>query len=529
MKLPIDKSLLHTILEATPAFIGIYAVAQQHYTFINQAGLKMLELTDLADFQLKYPHGFRKDKLSLNTHVELFQHLQTKANWIEETVFETHTSLTFWGTLQITLFEEDNVPYYFIQIHDISYRKEKEQQIRDGDNRFEALFMHAAIGIIMVDKAGMIILSNRFANIIFGYDAGELEGQQLEILIPQNIRTKHQDTYNKYTEKPQSRPMGIGLDLKGRRKDGTLFPVEISLSHFKSGTTPYYISFINDATYKKKSETDLLIKTTEIQKLNDSLEKEVINRTNALVETLKTLEQSKIELEIALNKEKELGELKSRFVSMASHEFRTPLTAILSAASLIEKYKKDEEQDKRIRHTQRIKAAVGNLTDILEEFLSVGKLEEGKVEAKMAYFDVPTLVEESVQDLQSILKSGQSVKYQHIGDTSVCLDKSLLRKIIINLGSNAIKFSPANASVQIVTERFQENLILRISDKGIGISEEDQKHLFDRFFRGNNVTNIQGTGLGLHIVARYAELLNGKVTVSSELNTGTSFIIKFSL
>eukprot|EP01137_Pigoraptor_chileana_P021325 Opistho-2@84877 len=214
---------------------------------------------------------------------------------------------------------------------------------------------------------------------------------------------------------------------------------------------------------------------------------------------------------------------------MASHEFRTPLTAILSAASLIEKYTKSEDQEKRERHTQRIMNAVGNLTDILEEFLSVGKLEEGKVNAKLANFELPKLVEESTNDLKNMLKKNQQIAYQHFGETIVCLDKSLFRKIIINLGSNAIKFSNENSVINISTEKLDNMLILKVSDQGVGISEDDQKHLFDRFFRGANVTNIQGTGLGLHIVARYAELLNGKVFVESTLNRGTTFSIKFAL
>lgn len=529
MDFPINTILLKTILEDTPAFMGIYNISTHHYVFINKVGLSMLEASDLDDFKAKYPHGFRKDKLNLENHDKIYQHLQENQTWIEDTLFETSNHLEFWGTLQISMFESEETPYYLVRINDISYQKKAEQQLKDDNNRFEALFMHSAIGLVMVDREGVIILSNRFANVMFGYEQGELEGKQLEILIPQNIREKHRETYANYTNKPQSRPMGIGLDLKARKKDGTLFPVEISLSHFKSGDKPYYISFINDATFKKKAETDLLIKTTEIQKLNNSLEKEVVNRTNALVETLKNLEQSKKELEIALNKEKDLGELKSRFVAMASHEFRTPLTAILSAASLIEKYTKTEDQEKRERHTQRIMNAVGNLTDILEEFLSVGKLEEGKVNAKLANFDLPKLVEESNNDLKNMLKKNQQIAYQHFGETTVCLDKSLFRKIIINLGSNAIKFSNENSIIDISTEKLDNILILKVSDQGVGISEDDQKHLFDRFFRGTNVTNIQGTGLGLHIVARYAELLNGKVFVESTLNRGTTFSIKFAL
>lgn len=529
MNLPVSQALLETVFENTPSFMGVYNVDKHEFEYINQTGLAMLNVADLEEFKQVFPHGFRKDKLSIKEHSAIAEHLNKNKVWSEEIIFENRVNDEFWGNLQISLFQDSGILYYFVRITDISSRKKTEQQVRDEENRFEALFMHAAIGIIMVNRESKIVLSNHFADALFGYQRGELMGNQLDILIPQNIKEQHQKSYQNYTKKPQDRAMGLGLDLHGRRKDGTLFSVEISLSNFKSGETPYYISFINDTTFKKKAETDLLNKNYEIKKLNDSLEKEVVNRTNALVETLKSLERSKLELETALSKEKELGELKSRFVSMASHEFRTPLTAIQSAASLIEKYPKTEEQDKRERHTQRIKAAVGNLTDILEEFLSVGKLEEGKIETKMSIFDLPELVQECIIDLTSITRKGQKINYLHSGNLAINLDKSLLRKIIINLCSNALKFSPENATIDLITDYQTDCFILKVSDKGIGISAEDQKHLFDRFFRGENVTNIQGTGLGLHIVARYAELLNGKVTVTSELNMGTTFTVTIKL
>ncbi len=529
MDFPFNAILLKTMLDNTPGFKGVYDITEKRFIFIDSFGLKLLEVADLEEFTEKYPHGFRKQKITIIDHIQLEDELKKNGFWSEEILFETYHLREFWGNLQISLFKHENKLFYFIKIEDIDNRKFAEQQVLDGEIRFEALFMHAAIGIIMVNRESKIVLSNHFADILFGYNAGELMGQQLDILIPENVRKKHQKTYDKYTEKPQSRAMGIGLDLNGRRKDGSLFPIEISLSHFKSGEIPYYISFINDMTFKKKAINDLLNRKIEIEKLNENLEREVINRTNALVETLKRLENSKNELQKALNREKELGELKSRFVSMASHEFRTPLTTIQSAASLIEKYAKTEEQDKRERHTNKIKVAVGNLTDILEEFLSVGKLEEGSIEKTKSTFKIHDLVEESILDLKSITKKGQSINLKIDGNSEVLLDKSLLRKIIINLCSNALKFSPENSKILLSIDNQTDMFTLKVSDEGIGISVEDQKHLFDRFFRGANVTNIQGTGLGLHIVARYAELLNGKVSVESTLNVGTTFTVTIKL
>lgn len=529
MDFPFSITLLKTVLEDTPDFMGVYNSHNGEFLYVNKLGLKMLEVDDLAEFMIKYPHGFRKEKLTINDHLKLEFYLQKDRVFTEEVLFQTYNHQEFWGILQISLFYHNDERHYFIRINDITARKLTEQNIRDEESRFEALFMHAAIGIVMVNRGSEIILSNHFADVLFGYQPGELVGQQLDILIPQSVRERHRKTYENYTKKPQARAMGVGLDLNGCRKDGSLFPIEISLSHFKSGETPYYISFINDTTFKKKAENDLLNKNYEIEKLNENLEREVINRTNALVETMKSLEISKRDLEIALEKEQDLGELKSRFVSMASHEFRTPLTTIQSAASLIEKYQNLKDQEKRQRHIQRIKAAVGNLTDILEEFLSVGKLEEGRVETNMSIFNIKELIQECVLDLKSITQKGQNFDLQINGKDDIFLDKSLLRKIIINLCSNALKFSSENATIKLIIDNQEDTFTLKVSDQGIGISKEDQKHLFDRFFRGTNVTNIQGTGLGLHIVARYAELLDGKVVVDSELNIGTTFTVTINL
>lgn len=525
MDFPFGIALLTTVLEDTPSFVGVYNVAKREFIYINKLGLHMLNVDDLEEFTRKYPQGFRKEKLTIEEHYQLEEKLHNQRILTEEVLFQRYNQTEFWGNLQISIFYHTNETHFLIRIIDLTPRIQNEQIIRDEETRFEALFMHAAIGIIMVDHVGKIVLSNHFADVLFGYEPGELMGLELDILIPQNLRESHRISYETYTKRPQSRAMGIGLDLNGRRKDGSHFSIEISLSHFKSGETPYYISFINDTTFKKKAEKELLDRKVEIEKLNENLEKEVINRTIALVETLKSLEKSKEDLEVALNKEKDLGELKSRFVSMASHEFRTPLTTIQSAASLIEKYQLTEDQENRERHTNRIKAAVGNLADILEEFLSVGKLEEGRVETQMGLFNLQVLVNECIFDLKSITKNGQIIKSSLIGDDNMYLDKSLLRKIIINLCSNALKFSPEESVIDLVIDNQSDTFTIKVIDRGIGISDEDKKNLFERFFRGANVTNIQGTGLGLHIVARYAALLNGAVSVESHLNEGTTFTV----
>jgi signal transduction histidine kinase len=267
----------------------------------------------------------------------------------------------------------------------------------------------------------------------------------------------------------------------------------------------------------------------EIEQFNAELENKVKMRTHELTDTMNKLESSRDELAIALGKERELSDLKSRFVSMASHEFRTPLSTILSSVSLIGKYTESIDQDKRDKHIQRIHSAVSNLTDILNEFLSLGKIEEGKVQIHPTLFNLKDQLQLIINEISPILKSGQQISYTHNGSTQAMLDLSLLRNIMINLISNASKFSNEGSGIHVSSNITSDNILLQIRDEGLGIAEEDRKHLFERFFRGKNVINIQGTGLGLHIVSKYIELMKGSIDVDSELEKGTTFNIKFNL
>lgn len=401
--------------------------------------------------------------------------------------------------------------------------------------KFEALFQYASLGIMVVNQQAEIILANSFLLSNFGYEhADELIGKKMEILIPQRFHSAHVHDRNGYMENPTRRPMGIGIDLYAARKDGSEFPVEVSLNNYEAGGEGFVIAFVSDITKRKEIENDTLqqkeqlaIINKRMEEFNSNLEKQVVLRTSQLQETLTELEISKEELQKALSKEKELGDLKSRFVSMASHEFRTPLSTILSSASLVSKYIKEEEQDKRDKHINRIKSAVSNLTDILNDFLSIGKIEDGKLVAHFNYFNIKELIATVCTEIAGITKAGQHINYHHSGAEIVQLDASLLRNVMNNLLSNAIKFSPLNGTIQVTSALKDNKILLTVKDSGIGISEEDKHHLFERFFRGANVTNVQGTGLGLHIVEKYVELMSGNIECESELEKGTTFTITF--
>ncbi|WP_152266351.1 sensor histidine kinase [Agriterribacter humi] len=651
----------------------------------------------------------------------------------------------------------------------------------ESSYHFEAFFEYATMGILVTDDRGRIIAINPFALKEFGYAEEELIEKMVEILIPQRFYNKHVHHREQYAENPQTRPMGLGLDLFGVRKDGSEFPVEVSLGHYTNNGSKYIVAFITNISVRKAAET-------EIEKLNIELENTVLLRTKDLQEAKRRLENvlsfqktlldtagamiiatdengiiklfnpeaacklgynesevvdkktlvlfhakkdierkrkellklfgikvknsfsvlvekasrnihaeeefnyvtkasasfpvsltitalrdikgnitgyvgiaidiserikaekelknvqrlflqllhnypdgiisiidknyhfvytggelhkrlhSNIEqligkemyprfpeplrkiifamlenvfqdkvfiadfelpypivnhiyimdafplieedgsvkyigviiknisklkkaeegLREALKIERNLGELKSRFVSMASHEFRTPLSTVLSSAYLIEKYTTGEDQPKREKHVQRIVSSVNMLTDILNDFLSLGKIEEGKLQAKFSAFNIEEIIHVTLEEIKNNLKKAQQINYQHEGNPGILLDKSLLKHIVMNLVSNASKFSSDTSTIDIKTINEDEKIILSVKDNGIGISEEDQQHLMERFFRGTNAGNIQGTGLGLHIISKYAEMMNGNIQCKSELDKGAEFVVTFN-
>jgi PAS domain S-box-containing protein len=395
-----------------------------------------------------------------------------------------------------------------------------------------SLFEHATEGFVVTGPQGKIILINPAACRMFGYAPEELLGQPIELLIPNQYRKSHVSLREGFYAVPSNRVMGHGRDLHGQNRDGTTFPVEVSLSTYIQDNQRYVTAFIVDISHRKEIEANMLQQQKQLQKvteelrnLNAELEMKVEERTVILKEALQQLEQSQLELSESLDKERQLNEIKSRFVAMASHEFRTPLSTILSSASLLSRYMAGDEQVQRERHITKIKGSVKHLNELLEDFLSLGKLDEGKVGTTIAQFDAKKVTEEIIEEMTGLLKEGQHIELRYEGPQLIESDKKMLRNMLINLISNAIKFSDANKPIDVDVAINGESATIQVKDQGIGIAREDSAHLFSSFFRGQNAQNIQGTGLGLHIVKRYLDLLGGKASIDSELGKGTTITI----
>lgn len=416
----------------------------------------------------------------------------------------------------------------------VLYIKKLIAKMQFDKSHVTSLFENATEGFVVTDSQGIIVLVNPSACRIFGYEADEMIGQKIEMLIPNEYRHGHVQLRNGFYQNPKNRIMGHGRELFGQRKGGISFPVEVSLSTYVQNNDRYVIAFVVDITHRKEIEQNMMRQqkqlervSDEMRKLNAELEAKVEERTVILKEALQRLEQSQEELSEALDKERQLSEIKSRFVSMASHEFRTPLSTVLSSASLLLRYTTTEDQDKRQRHIEKIKASVKHLNDLLDDFLSLGKLDEGKVGAEFAELNLTELACDTIEEMKGLSKKDQQIAFEHSGPDRIESDKKLIKNILINLISNAIKFSDEGRTIHVHSNVKEDVAVISVRDEGIGISEEDQEHLFSSFFRGKNALNIQGTGLGLHIVKRYLDLLDGSVNLKSELGKGT--IITFTI
>jgi len=385
----------------------------------------------------------------------------------------------------------------------------------------KAIIDNAIDGIITIDDRGRIESINPAACKLFQYSVEDVKGNNVSMLMPPPDRDQHDEYINRYQRTHEPHIIGIGREVTGLKKDGTRFPFRLAVSEVQYSERIIYTGFIHDLSREKDAEEKL-------KEYAAHLEEQVEQRTTWLQDTVKELQLAKEEVSLSLEKEKELGQLKSRFVSMASHEFRTPLSAIQLSASLIEKYAESFTNANITKHVNKIKNAVGNLTTILNDFLSLEKLEAGKVEPSFTDFDLVKLAEEVTEEMQMIAKQNQNIIYQHTGTSSMIhLDQNLLKNCIFNLIANAIKYSGENTFIEFNTEISDKNYIVTVKDNGIGIPETDQKHLFEAFFRAHNTGNIPGTGLGLNIVARYAALMNGTVDFKSNINQGTLFTISF--
>jgi hypothetical protein len=401
---------------------------------------------------------------------------------------------------------------------------------KENSNIFNLLSSAISEGIIVVNREQFIVATNNSANEMFGYSNGALIGKPLNTLIPQKFHHNHGGHFAGFMQKSNKRQMGQGRDLFGMRKNGEEFPVEAGLNPFEVDGTTFVMALVIDITQRKQQER-------QINDLNSQLEAKIELRTKELNDIVLELrgevnlrKEAESKAKMALKKERELNDLKTKFLSLVSHEFKTPLSSILTSATLISKYQLSDQQPKRDKHLDTIKNKVKYLDTILTDFLSVERLESGKVNYKFTTFPLSKLVNEVIYDANMLLKTGQNIRYpDNIDDVIIDFDEKILELILSNLIHNAIKYSPEYSPIDIQVEHNKKMVTLKVIDRGMGIPKEEQKYIFNRYFRAENALLTQGTGIGLNIVKGHLENLGGSIEFTSEVNKGSTFNIQLPL
>ena len=402
---------------------------------------------------------------------------------------------------------------------------------------FNLLFEAVSEGVIVVDQDQKIVAVNSYAESLFGYQKDELIDESLQVLIPSKYHANHGAHFHGFINKSSTRKMGQGRDLFGITKNKNIFPLEVGLNPFKLYDKTYIMALVIDITLRKESEK-------EIELLNTQLENKISDRTVELNKTISKLKELNLnfeeeikkrvevekKLKSALKKEIELNDLKTKFLSLVSHEFKTPLSGILTSAILLEKYKLTEQQEKRDKHLNTITNKVRYLNNILNDFLSIERLDSGKINYKFTTFNLSKVINEVVYNSNMLLKSGQRIHIPRSIDEYVLQqDEKILELALSNLIHNAIKYSPENSEIKFKISKKGKNIIFKVKDHGIGIPEKDQKHLFNRYFRAENVLTYPGTGIGLNIAKVHLENLGGTLSFISKENKGSTFIIELPI
>ena len=391
---------------------------------------------------------------------------------------------------------------------------------------FNISFGDVSVGIVILDAQQHIIETNESIVRMFGYKTKELHQLHLQVLFSDDYKIQLENQLKGFLNQGLQKKKERNLTIYGVHKSKSMFPVEVSLNIFKLCDKEYIMALVTDISARKEQEVKL-------SNLNAEFEQKILLRTKELNETISQLEHENMlrvdaekDTNIAFRKERELNKLKTNFLSLVSHEFKTPLSGILTSTILLRKYNLAEQQEKRDKHIQTITDKVQYLNNILNDFLSLEKLETGNVNYNLSTFELGKVMKEVVSNANILLKEGQTINYpDHIDEISLLQDEKIIELTLSNLIHNAIKYSSENSVIAIKVSQDLDITTLEIIDDGIGIPKIDQKNIFNRYFRAENALLTEGTGIGLNISKTHIENLGGSINFESEENKGTTFTI----
>ena len=459
---------------------------------------------------------------------DLLGHPRTKPKSLGREFLARHKSgREFYSEISLSFFRERKQVFYIAFIVDISERKKHEQVIEANVDSIKRL--NAALDAKVKKRTAEL----ETANTDLIHEIAErkrveerlIKSQQLYTAIARNFPEGVIGVLDRTFRYVLAEGRELGQIGFGQRSavGQRLFPQD------QEALTSHAEEFIKNVFVGESVSFDLDVKENTYNLLCVPLP-DVQGNINEVLVVMKNITASKLtqrKLVRAVEKEKELSSLKSRFVTMASHEFRTPLGTMLSSVFLLENYVGEKYEVQKKTHLERIRRSIQTLTELMNDFLSIGSLEEGQIKAVYSPVEIHTFMRETVAELNSIKKPGQQIELTISGEaTTVLTDRQMLTNILRNLVSNAVKYSPAEARILLNVSIKDARLTILVEDEGMGIPARDQPEIFKRFYRAENATNIQGTGLGLNIVRKYLQLLKGTITFQSKENEGTTFTVR---
>ncbi|UPT69882.1 MAG: PAS domain-containing sensor histidine kinase [Flavobacterium sp. JAD_PAG50586_2] len=424
----------------------------------------------------------------------LWQTIGSGTIWKGEIRNRAKDGTFYWvNTTIVPFIDAKGKPYKYLSIRsDITENKQSIENLEKSEEQYRDIFSNSLVAIFTTDVATRKIIEvNERCASLFGYESTE------DFLVSFDVNAHY-------------------LNSDDRKKNWVILMENGELQHVqqlrKNDGNLIWVSIFTKLNQSKTLAHTVVLDVTSQISFQEELSAKVTERT--------------LELTESLAREKELNEMKSNFVGIASHEFRTPLGTILSSISLLTKYTEDCQKDSITKHIDRITSCVNHLNAILNDFLALEKLRKGTVDCEVNEFNLRDFITETINEIDYLAKTnGQRILYSHKGESYVNQSAKILKNILLNLLSNASKYSGEGKKIKVSSKVNENSMTISIRDYGIGIPFKDQKKLFTEFFRAGNAKNIQGTGLGLVIVKNYAALLEGTITFSSNENKGSMFTV----
>lgn len=491
---------------------------------INEAYLKLTEFS--------YGEIINKPAYIINRRIisKLKDDPFEKTGFIEneEVVFKTKFGKEKYVLISSRIIEYDYKPCVLTVIEDISDKRKVELELKDSYIRYRALFEYGNDAVFILDMNSFIDCNIKAVELL-GAPKDEIIGKNPLAFSPE-FQYDRQSSFEKFfDEAARNMPVGkvVRFEWKVKHNSGKLFDSEMSVTKIILSGREYLQAVMRDISDRKQIENDLDIyrkhlealvqeRTYKLEEVNRLLQNEIIKQR-----------ESEVKVKIALEKEKEFSELKSQFISTASHEFRTPLAVIQSSTELLQRYGKNWSDEEYKEQIAAIKSNIADLTKMMNNVLIISRTETGSIKFEPQEVDLNRLCLNIIENIKYLITENKTINFKYNVKKNIFLvDEVLLKFIIQNLLANAVKYSFPDTVIDFEVNQKNNSLFIKVSDRGIGIPQEDYNSLFEPFHRGSNVGEIKGTGLGMSIIKRAVEIHKAEISFYSEVNVGTTFLLK---